>query len=943
MAEAPANPESAALLESPGASAGARQRAIPPPSAAGARRRPPAAPLFAATLAFCGGIVLQHFCYKPPGLYLLCMAAFALCSVAALRFGSSKSVLRVVLAYCGAVLAFFPAGALLASAHPMQPAAPPALLRYAGGEEVTLTGYVVRSGSLRTMGDESFDFAVEQAEVDGEAQAAPGQPRAQDAAVLGTARLKLYVPDSHFWDWQNDPDAMAGAAAPPLFDYGQRLRIRAKLRPPSNYRNPGSMDYVGWLRGQGIIVLGSAKSTAVEVLPGVGGSRVERLRWRLRRRVLNEMTVLWAQPYAGLFQAMILGERGLVDRAQRLEFQRSGTFHLLVVSGMNVAVFAIFLLWLMRRLRLRQEYAVLAMMLLTASYAWLTDLGTPILRSVLMIFAYEIAALLNRERAPLNTVSLAALALLAWNPAALFDPSFQMTFLAVLTIAGLALPLLERTTGPWREALRDLDDVGRDATLAPRQAQLRLDLRMIARSLGLLTGERAARWLVPRVCLVAVALAELFVLSALMQIAITLPTVWYFHRVNAHALWANMAVLPLMSLLMPSAMLAVGFSLLAHGLRLLRWLAAPLAWFAARLAQGSLRGILFAVHWSGGAQLPEHRVAMPATAAVAAVALGYGLALLLARRRALLAAGSLVLLAAAAWLVVIWPRPFQYKPHELEITAIDIGQGDSFLLVTPHGHTLLLDSGGLLGMSRSDFDIGEDVVSPYLWQRGLSALDVAAFTHGHIDHIGGMPAILRNFHPGQLWYAPNYPSREVEAVWQTADRLKIRRVQWHRGEQFDFDGVHFAVLAPPADWKLTPRGQDDASLVLRLSYAGHSALMLGDIHKRVEKMLVKEAGEQRQTLHPARPTAGLPGAPLHADLLKVAHHGSNTSSCEEFLDAVRPEYAVISDGIRNPFHHPRIEVIDRLAEHHIRTYRTDMFGPVTFYIDAQGVHPWVAR
>jgi competence protein ComEC len=157
----------------------------------------------------------------------------------------------------------------------------------------------------------------------------------------------------------------------------------------------------------------------------------------------------------------------------------------------------------------------------------------------------------------------------------------------------------------------------------------------------------------------------------------------------------------------------------------------------------------------------------------------------------------------------------------------------------------------------------------------------------------------------------------------------VRRIERHRGEAFDFDGVHVEVLAPPADWELKVHGQDDASMVLRLTYAGHTALLVGDIHKRVEKMLVEEAAEQ--------------GRSLHVDLLKVAHHGSNSSSCEEFLDAVHPEYAVISAGIRNPFHHPRPEVIERLAEHQAKTFRTDWFGPVTFYMDAEGVHPSVAR
>jgi competence protein ComEC len=873
-------------------------------------RRPPAAPVFAATLFFSAGIALQNYTYKPAALYFYCSLAFAACSLLALRFAKGQS--RALLAYASAAMAFLPAGALCTAAHQARPVPVPTVLEYAGGEEVTLTGYVARSGSLRSGRDlhESLDIAAETAQLNDEA------PR----AVTGCVRLSLYVPGSgRGFAWETEEDGLDETVAPPVFDYGQRLRLRAKLRPPTNYRNPGNMDYVAWLRGQGVAALGSAKSTNVDVLPGVGGSRLERVRWHVRRSMLQRMERLWPAPYAGLFQAMVLGERGLVAREQRLEFQRSGTFHLLVVSGMNVAIFAVFLLWLMRWLRLPAEYAIVATILLTCGYAWLTELGAPILRSVLMIVAYQIAALLYRDRASLNTVSVAALALLAGNPEALFEPSFQLTFLAVLTIAGIGVPLFARTTTPLREALDDVGDVRRDLALRPEQAQFRLDVRAISTALGQLIGKRPAGWLVPRLTYLLVATAELALLAVLMQISITLPAAWYFHRVNIHSVWANMAVLPLTSLLMPTSMLAVAFSYLAS------W---PAALFA-RVARWALAGILLAVHWSGGAQLPDLRVAMPGLAAIAGVAASYTLALLLARRDRLLAAGSLAVLAVAAWGVYGHPRAFVYAPHQLEITAIDIGQGDSFLLVTPGGHTLLLDSGGLLGTSHSELDIGEDVVSPYLWARGVTRLDAVAFTHGHSDHMGGMTAILRNFHPRELWYAADDPSHEVSALLASADRFQVRRIQRHEGESFDFDGVTFEVLSPPAGWELKPRGQDDASLVLRVTYAGHTALLAGDIHKRVEKMLVAHAGEHNR--------------PLHADLLKVAHHGSNSSSCDEFLDAVRPEYAVISAGIRNPFRHPRSEVIDRLAERRAKTYRTDLFGPVTFYMDAAGVHPWVAR
>jgi competence protein ComEC len=862
-------------------------------------RRPPAAPLFAALLSFSAGILLQQFLYRPPRLYFFCLCGFVLCALLSVKLLRGRR--RAMLASAAAALAFLPAGALSLAARQAHPLPAATIFQYSGGEEVTLTGYVARSGSLRSGKDlsESLDLEVEQAQREGESP----------QAASGRVRLSLYVPGSHV-SYESEEEGLEQPVTPPLFDYGQRLRVVAKLRPPTNYRNPGNMDYVSWLRGQGVSVLGSAKSTNINVLPGLGGSPIERLRWRIRRSALEHMQQLWPAPWAGLFEAMVLGERGLVNREQRLEFQRSGTFHLLVVSGMNVAVFAVFLLWMMRRMHLPAEWAMLATVVITCGYAWLTELGAPILRSVLMIAAYQSTALLNRDRAPLNTVALAALALLAWEPAQLFDASFQLTFLAVLTIAGIGVPLFARTTGPLRQALIEVDDTGRDLTLEPRQAQWRLDVRALSESLGRIIGRRPAGWLISSGLLFSIAFFELALLSFLMQISLMLPTVSYFHRVNPRAVWANMAVLPLTAWLMPTAMLGVAFSYLSH------WLALPFAW-AARM---SLAGILWAVHGSGGAHLHDLRVAMPDGRVVAVLAVSYMLALLLARRHRVLASLSVLALAASAWMLYAHPRPFAYRPNAVEITAVDIGQGDCFLLVSPQGHALLLDSGGLIGPHHGDLDIGEDVVSPYLWHRGLQHMEAVAISHSHADHIGGMAAILRNFHPSELWHAADDPSRELVALRDEARKLAVRDVLRHAGESFVWDGVQVQVLWPPAGYEVRPRGQDDSSMVLRVSYNGRSALLVGDIHRRTELELADAAHGR-----------------LHVDLLKVPHHGSNTSSSEELLDAVRPEYAVISAGVRNPFHHPRMEVLERLGEHHARVYRTDLLGPVTFYMDATGV------
>ena len=636
---------------------------------------------------------------------------------------------------------------------------------------------------------------------------------------------------------------------PPLGE-GQRVAAELRLHRPVGFRNPGGFDYPAQLRREGIALVGSARADRLRPLTANAPP------WpvHVKRWAVGRIAAELPEASAALLAGLLLGERTALPREIDDAFRRAGAYHVLAVSGFNVALVSASVFALLIAVSVSRGVAAIAAAVALIGFALVVGAQASVIRATVMGLVLLAGVFLERESQLPNALGLATLALLAWRPGDILDPGFQLSFAATAGIVYLAAParaVLERRRFPRRLAAAVGVSAAAQCAVLPVMAAHFNQLSLIGPVANLVVVPLAG----------AATTAGLFALAAaaLSDLAGSL---------GLHLAWA-----------------------LALLLRIAVWLAAAVPW---ALVHVPAPGLPAMVLWG------------------LAAALAATVGTRLARRAALLATVAGLVVALAPYLA----------PHDgrLRMTFLDVGQGDAILVEVPGGPRLLVD-GGPGGSAR--FDVGERVVAPFLWNRGFQRLDVVAATHADSDHSGGLAAVLRRFAVGEVWENGRWGIGHEDIVSALARAHAPRRIVTAGARMWLADAL-VTVLNPAPDPGEEPlTGENDRSLVLRLDWRGITLLLTGDLTAGGEERLIE-----------AR-------APLAATVLKVAHHGSRTSTAEAFVGASEPRFAVISVGARNPFRHPAPEVLARLSDAGARVYRTDRDGAVL--VETDGASLWVTR
>ena len=652
----------------------------------------------------------------------------------------------------------------------------------------------------------------------------------------------------------------AALAQAPEWRAGRLVEAYATFRRPARYLNDGLADFERQLALDGTTLLGSIKSALlVDVVRS--GSSLDELAARLRAHTRSAVT-RWVAPHdvtaAAIVTAVLIGDRtGLPDEVTD-RLQRAGTYHVIAISGGNIAVLAGLVLGLLALSGLngRVRAAVAIVMLLL--YAEIATAGPSVWRATTMAVVYLTARLLEHRTPPWQATTLAAAV---------------MTIVAPLDVRGIGFVLTFGATGALLESAR----VGK-----PLWIHLHI---------GAPPWRRAVLWLGASVG--ASIAVELVLLPVSAQ---------GFSRVTLAGPLLNLAAVPLMAVAQVCGLVVAICD---------AWpvIARPLGWVASVSASGIVQSARFVDY----APALAWRVPPPGLLTLAVYYTSL-LIVVFARTAKRRVAGTAVLIVVLLFIagVVSWTRSTAVRG--IRLTMFDVGQGEALLLES--GSTRLQVDAGGVPFGAGNFDIGARVVAPALWDRGIRSLDALLLTHGDPDHVGGAATLLDAFHPRALWegvvvprHTPSHQIREHAALAGTP--VAVRR----QDESFRWGDARIRVLHPPEpDWE-RPRVRNDDSVVLEVSCGDVALLLTGDIGGDVERLIAPQ-------LTPAR-----------IRVLKVAHHGSRTSSSSALLEAWRPQIALISAGRGNSFGHPAPEVIDRLQSVGAEIYRTDRDGQITLESD----------
>ena len=847
----------------------------------------------------------------------------------------------------------------------------------AGGLYFNIENHFVAPNRIKTFYDEKQIISGDPIEIEGFLQGKPELSisgifleleteraiyKSAEMKVSGKVRLFAPIGDEEIAAEFNELDLR----------HGSRIRVVCNLKRENDFQNPGVISQKEILDQTEIDAIGIIKSPLlVEKLDN--SSNFAPLTWiyEQRENLIEDIHKNFNVSTAGVLIASLLGNRNFLDKQTAEAFREGGTFHILVISGLHITFIGGLILLFVRFFTRKRLWQFLTASLILWSYAIAVGADVPVVRAAIMFSILLFALVVYRRGNLLNALGASVIILLVWRPNDLFSPSFQLTAVSVTAIIAMAFPLIEklRSIGAWspsvetpfppnvpkwlkrfcetlywREAIweREISQHIWTAKLFKKPYFNRLEKRNLQKILSYLF--------------------EGVLISLIVQLWLLPLTIIYFHRVSFFGVFLNLWVGFILAFESFTAFFAVLMVQISNTaafpfikitefinqvlLSVPQFLTENL-WASMRLPHysGALKSVYFfyflpilffaiALNRWKPFSLVSNLKFLQISGQEETTKFGDEV---LKNRYFVFSSPRTFQTAALIFLVlfgliVFHPFSAPAPDGKLHIDFLDVGQGDSALITFPDGETLLVDGGGkgnfnkiyLQNESEGESElfepdrqnIGEMVVSAFLWEKGYDKVDYILATHADADHIQGLSDVARNFKVKAAMFGRTpLKNREFADLYEILQKRGIPVLTLSRGDVLTFGDARIETLYPEKDDLPEAISDNNHSVVLRVIFGKRTFLLTGDIEKEAERELLT-----------------VPGF-LQSDVVKVAHHGSRTSSTQDFINATRAKLVVIPVGRTSPFGHPHKEVLERWTNSGAKIITTGERGTISISTD----------
>ncbi len=685
------------------------------------------------------------------------------------------------------------------------------------------------------------------------------------------------------------PDNEAG-----FFDFGREISFEGVLTQPKGVRNPGGFDYRRYLAQKGVGASVFAYPYTIEAGKGRKGNFLVQTGLLIRNRIVDVIQRSLPRQQAGLLNGMLIGYREGLSEEVQAAFSNAGLTHIMAVSGANVAFLILPLSFLLKLLHMKKSVANIMIIAFLAMFVYITGFEPSVLRAVLMADVLLMAAVLYREPDVYAALAVSCIILLAVSPGMLFNIGFQLSYGATLGIV------------------------------------------MLYKNISKLP---VCRFVPKKV-------AEVLSATVAAQLGVLPLTLIHFNKLSLISIIPNILAAPLLELI----------TILGTLMAVLGQLSIALSQLIGYLNNVFLSALLYITKWSSSVPFASVRtVTPPFFLAVLYYACVWFL-LWYRPLKGIRVRFPPVAAAVAASAVVF--TAFSFVPGSLEVVFLDVGEGDSAFIRTYTGKTVLIDGGGSTNPTVAS-RVGELTVVPFLLDSSVMSLDAVIATHPHADHTQGLKVVLELMKVERLIIPSLSDDSEFSGLLGVSEERGITVARCSKGDVIHLDKkTTLRVLSPKRNFKVDADAFNNTSLVLKLCYGDTSVLFTGDAETEVEEELVGEAGliadsgkaevgvrtvpggkteEGGKTGDGVRKAAGSASdANLAADVIKIAHHGSTSSTNPDFLDLVDPKAAVISVG-KNNFGHPSGQTLELLEDRGVECFRTDECGAILLKSDGKTI------